>query len=101
MWRARASSTGSFRLSPGPAAVGQGEGAAECHDDGAEPDEAHKRVEVEAHDPAAVFELVAKNHVEVAGERDVDGGFGGGLPGGVVEALGGAQLRHGGAAACH
>jgi hypothetical protein len=36
-------------------------------------------IEVEAHDPAAVFQLVAQHHVEVAGERDMDGGLGGGL----------------------
>ena len=66
--------------------------AAERHDEGAEPDQPHERIEVEAHDEAAAGELIAEHGVEVAAPGDVDAGFRGGLARSVEGALGGVEL---------
>ena len=68
---------------------------------GAEPDEAHERIEVDAHRVAAVVLLVAEHHVEIAAPGDMDAGFGGRLRRRVVEALRRLEPRHGRAAARH
>ena len=81
------------------AAVGEGEQAAERHDERAEPDQPHERVEVEAHDEAAAGEFIAKDGVEIAAPGHMDGRFRGGLAWRVVGALGGAELGDRSAAA--
>ena len=49
----RGGAAGAARGADAQAAVGEGERAAERHDESAEPDQPHQRIEVEAHDEAA------------------------------------------------
>src|SRR6185295_15856630 len=85
------------RAAPGradpQAAVEKGEGAAERHHHGAEPDQPDQRMEIGAHDEGAVGQCIAEHDVEVAAPGGVDAGFGGGLARGLERALGGRERR--------
>src|SRR5262245_32700631 len=55
-------------------AVRERHGAAEKHDQRAEPDEAHERVEVEAHGNAAVRLRIAQHRVEITAPGGMNAG---------------------------
>ena len=61
--------------------------AADEHDQRADPDAAHQRIEIDAHRVAAALLLVAEHDVEIAAPGGVDAGFRGRLRRRVVEAL--------------
>ena len=84
---------GAARGADAQAAVAEREEAAERHDEAADPDQAHQRIEIGAHHPAAaVLQRIAQHDVEIAGPGGVDAGLGGGLARRVIDALGRVQF---------
>src|SRR5262245_8738526 len=77
------------------APVREREEAAQGHQEGAEPDQPDQGIEIEAHDEAAIGELVAQCRVQIAPPGDVDGRLGGDLPRRIIEPLGRAKLDDG------